>query len=362
MTPDRLVRVAVIPGDGIGAEVVPVAVGALKTLTASRRDVEFQFEEFPWGSAYHTREGAMMPRDGLETLRGFDVIFLGAVGDVRLVPDDVSLWGLLLRIRREFHQDINLRPARLLEGMPSPLRDPLPFDMLVVRENSEGEYSEIGGAIHDGADEVVVQVSLFSRRATERVVRFAFEAARRRRQRLTSATKSNGIKHTMPFWDRVVREVATDFPDVEVESVHVDALTARMVRSPESLDVVVASNLFGDILTDLAATLMGSIGVAPAANLNPDGTFPSMFEPVHGSAPDIAGLGVANPLGQVWTAVLMLEHLGMDREAACLFDALRELIAEGDVTPDMGGRLTTAEVGQRLVQAIEQRVVRVGVE
>ena len=279
------------------------------------------------------------------------------MGDPARVPDHVSLWGLLIAIRRGLGQALNIRPARYLEGMPSPLRDPGGFDLVVVRENSEGEYSQIGGAIGEGPAEQALQVSVFSRVAVERAARFACRLAAGRRGRLTSATKSNGIFHTMPFWDRVVREVAAGFPGVALESVHLDALLARLVRAPRSLDVIVASNLFGDLLTDLAGALMGSIGLAPAANINPDGTAPSMFEPVHGSAPDIAGRGIANPLGQVWTGVLMLEHLGLQAEADRLFAAIRDVIRAGEVTPDMGGNLSTAEVADRVRARLAARAV-----
>jgi tartrate dehydrogenase/decarboxylase/D-malate dehydrogenase len=349
----RHLRIAVIPGDGIGQEVVPVAVDLVGRTAELGGRADVVFDAFPWGCEYYLREGRMMPDDGLEVLRSYDAIFLGAVGDPRIVPDHVSLWGLLIRIRRGFHQSINLRPARFLAGMPSPLRDPGAFDLLIVRENSEGEYSQVGGEIFEAEREIALQVSVFTRLNVERVVRYAFEAARGRRRQLTSATKSNGIVHTMPFWDRVVRETARDYPDVAAQSMHLDALLARLVLGPGDFDVIVGSNLFGDLLTDLSGALMGSIGLAPAANVDPDGRHPSMFEPVHGSAPDIAGLGIANPLGQVWTGVLMLEHLGLYEEARRLFSALQATIREGDVTRDMGGSLTTAEVGDRLRRRLE---------
>jgi tartrate dehydrogenase/decarboxylase/D-malate dehydrogenase len=344
----RDVRIAVIPGDGIGREVVPVATDLLATVTQLGGHARLVREEFPWGSDFYLREGRMMPEDGLATLRPYDAIFLGAVGDPPRVPDHVSLWGLLIAIRRGLSQVLNIRPARFLEGSPGPLRDPGGFDLVVVRENSEGEYSQVGGTLGEGSAEQAFQVSVFSRVAVERAVRHGFGLARRRRGLLTSATKSNGIFHTMPFWDRVVRETALDYPLVHVESVHLDALLARLVRDPASLDVVVASNLFGDLLTDLASALMGSIGLAPSANLNVDGTGPSMFEPVHGSAPDIAGRGIANPAGQIWSGVLTLEHLGLQAEADELFAALLAVIRAGDVTPDMGGNLTTHEVASRI--------------
>jgi len=344
-------RIAVIPGDGIGTEVMPVAVAALQAVTADS-PVRLGFESFDWSCDRYLATGRMMPEDGLDTLRTFDAIFLGAVGDPTRVPDPVSLWGLLLAIRRGLRQSVNIRPARLFTGMTSPLRAPGAFDIVVVRENSEGGYSEIGGTIHDGEREAAIQVAYFSRIATERVARTAFDLARRRSGRLTSATKSNGIVHSMPFWDRVVREVAADYPDVAVEPMHIDALLARLVREPERFDVIVAGNLFGDLLTDLTGALMGSIGIAPSANLDPDGVNPSMLEPVHGSAPDIAGRGIANPLGQAWTGVLMLEHLDLTVEADRLLAAIRGLIEAGEVTRDLGGTLTTSEVGARLLARI----------
>ncbi len=264
----------------------------------------------------------------------------------------MSLWGLLIPIRRGFHQAIDIRPAMFLPGMRGPLRDPGNFDLLVVRENSEGEYSQIGGTNHDPPDDMALQVSVFTRRSIERVTRFAFEAAMRRRQHLVSATKSNGIVHTMPFWDRVIREVAGDYPDVTVETVHLDALLARLVQAPSSLDVIVGSNLFGDLLTDLAGALMGSIGIAASANIDPGLRQPSMFEPVHGSAPDIAGQGIANPIGQLWSGVLMLEHLGCHVAAERLFTALRGVIADGPRTPDLGGSATTRDVGQAVLSPL----------
>jgi tartrate dehydrogenase/decarboxylase / D-malate dehydrogenase len=343
-------RIAVIPGDGIGKEVVPVAVDLLRAATVGEpRGLEFV--DFPWGCDYYLASGRMMPDDALETLRAFDAIFLGAIGDPARVPDHVSLWGLLLAIRRGFHESLNLRPARYLEGLPSPLRDPKGLDVLVVRENSEGEYSRIGGLMGDGADEQAIQVSVFTRRAAERAMRYAFEAARGRRRHVTCATKSNAIEHTMPFWDRVFREVAADYPDVETRLIHIDALAARLVTAPASVDVIVASNLFGDILTDLSAALMGSIGVAPAANIDPDGgnpPNPPMFEPVHGSAPDIAGRGIANPIGQAWTGVLLLDHLGLAGPAERLMAAIEAAVAAGEVTPDLGGRLSTVEAGEAI--------------
>jgi tartrate dehydrogenase/decarboxylase/D-malate dehydrogenase len=350
-------RIAVIPGDGIGKEVVPVGVDLLRRATAGEpRGLEFV--DFPWGCDYYLASGRMMPEDALETLRAFDAIFLGAIGDPARVPDHVSLWGLLLAIRRGFHESLNLRPARYLEGLPSPLRDATGLDVLVVRENSEGEYSRIGGLMGDGADEQAFQVNVFTRRASERAMRYAFEAARERRRHVTCATKSNAIEHTMPFWDRIFREVAADYPDVETRLIHIDALAARLVTAPASVDVIVASNLFGDILTDLSAALMGSIGVAPAANIDPDGANPPMFEPVHGSAPDIAGQGIANPIGQAWTGVLLLDHLGLAGPAERLMAAIEGAVAAGEVTPDLGGHLSTVQAGEAIGARLGGTVVQ----
>jgi len=347
----QTLRLAVIPGDGIGREVVPVALEVARAAAAGI--VELDTTEFPWGSDFYLETGAMMPPDGLDALRTHHAIFLGAVGDPARVPDTVSLWGLLLRIRKGLGLSVNVRPARFLPGMPSPLRDPGEFDVVVVRENTEGEYSDIGGRIHTGDRELAIQVNVFTRIGTTAVVRHALDLARSRRRRLTSATKSNGIVHAMPFWDEVVRDVAAEYPDIEVESMHLDALLARLVREPARFDVIVGSNLFGDLLTDLSAALMGSIGIAPSANIDPTGTNPSLFEPVHGSAPDIAGKGIANPIGQVWTAAVMLRHLGFQAAHDRIEAAIGGIIEAGELTPDMGGTLTTAQVGQRLLARLD---------
>lgn len=345
------IRIAVIPGDGIGKEVVPVTVELLRR--AVRDDAVPDFDEFPWGCDYYLANGEMMPADGLEILRRYDAVFLGAVGDPDRVPDHISTWDLLIRIRRGLGQTLNVRPARMLPSLPSPLRDPGPVDLLVIRENSEGEYSQVGGLFGEGADEQAIQIAIFTRQATETAMRFAFDQAITRRGAVVGATKSNGITHSMPFWDRVFREVADDYPDVEARLEHVDALAARFVTAPASLDVVVASNLFGDILTDLSSAIMGSIGVGPAANINPNGDQPSMFEPVHGSAPDIAGQGVANPTGQIWTAVMMLEHLRLGDAATRLMRALESALATGEVTADLGGELTTIEFASAVAQRLD---------
>jgi tartrate dehydrogenase/decarboxylase/D-malate dehydrogenase len=344
-------RIAIIPGDGIGREVMPVALSVVRA--ASAREAAIEAVEFPWSCDFYLETGAMMPADGLDTLRTFDAIFLGAVGDPARVADTVSLWGLLLRIRKGLGLAVNVRPARFMPGMPSPLRDPAGFDVIVARENTEGEYSDVGGRIHEGDREMAIQVNVFTRTGTTAVVRHALELARTRRGRLTSATKSNGIVHAMPFWDEVVRDVAADYPDVVVESMHLDALLARLVREPARFDVIVGSNLFGDLLTDLSAALMGSIGIAPSANIDPTGVNPSLFEPVHGSAPDIAGQGIANPLGQVWTGALMLRHLGFAAAAERIESAVAAVIAAGELTPDMGGTLSTTGVGEALLARLD---------
>jgi tartrate dehydrogenase/decarboxylase / D-malate dehydrogenase len=346
--------IAVIPGDGIGNEVVPAAQRVLEAVGARHR-VGFRWQAFDWGCERYLETGAMMPEDGLEQLRGHDAIFLGAVGAPG-VPDHVSLWGLLIPIRRTFEQYVNLRPIRLFDAVRSPLAHPPRIDLIVVRENVEGEYSEIGGRLYAGQEgELAAQLAVFTRRGTERVVRYAFARATERSGRLVSATKSNGIIHTMPFWDEVVDAVAAEHPGVEVERVLIDALCARVVGRPESLDVVVGSNLFGDILSDLTAAVAGSIGIAPAANLNPERDHPSMFEPVHGSAPDIAGRGIANPIGQVWTGALMLDHLGHAEAAAALHRAIEHVLSDrANHTPDLGGRASTEQVTTALIAAIGQ--------
>jgi tartrate dehydrogenase/decarboxylase/D-malate dehydrogenase len=348
-------RIAVIAGDGIGKEVVPEGQRVLER-AARRYGFALQWREFDWSCQRFLASGRFMPEDGLEQLRDFDAIFLGAVGWPG-VPDHVSLWGLLIPIRRHFQQYVNLRPVRLLEGVPCPLAGKKPGDILywIVRENNEGEYSEIGGRLNAGtAEELVVQESIFTRRGVDRILRFAFAlAASRPRKRLTSATKSNGIMHTMPFWDERVRAVAGDYPDVAVEQFHIDILCAHLVRMPERFDVLVGSNLFGDILSDLGPATTGTIAVAPSGNINPEREFPSMFEPVHGSAPDIAGHGIANPIGQIWSGAMMLEHLGEREAAAAVVRAFESVLKEGGPrTRDMGGNGSTAELGAAIAQAL----------
>jgi tartrate dehydrogenase/decarboxylase / D-malate dehydrogenase len=349
-------RIAVIPGDGIGKEVVPEGLRVLEA-AAKRFGVGLAFEEFPWGCEHFGRHGRMMPEDGLDRLAGFDAIYLGAVG-WPTVPDHVSLWGLLIPIRRRFEQYVNLRPVRLFEGVPCPLAGKRPgdIDFLIVRENCEGEYSEIGGRLYAGTpQEMAVQESVFTRHGVDRVLRHAFELARTRpRRHLTSATKSNGIIHTMPFWDERFRAVAAEHPDVATAQYHIDILAAHFVRFPERFDVVVGSNLFGDILSDLGPAVTGTIGIAPSGNINPERRHPSMFEPVHGSAPDIAGQGIANPIGQIWSGAMMLEHLGHPEPAAALVSAIERVLKAGaaGLTRDMGGRASTEDLGKAVASEV----------
>jgi len=348
-------NIAVIAGDGIGNEVVPEAVKVLEAV-ASKYDLGFKFDEKDWSCERFHKKGAMMPEDGLEQINEHDSILLGAVGFPG-VPDHVSLWGLLIPIRREFQQYVALRPVRLFEGMPCPLagREPGDIDFLIVRENNEGEYSEIGGRMYQGTEnELAMQQAIFTRKGTHRIMRYAFELAQtRERKHVTSATKSNGIIHSMPYWDERFEAIAADYPDVTTDKFHIDILTAHFVRNPDWFDVVVGSNLFGDILSDLGPAVTGTIGIAPGANINPERDFPSMFEPVHGSAPDIAGQGIANPIGEIWSAAMMLDHLGQHHAAADIVTAIETVIRDSDVkTPDMGGKANTQEVGQAVIDAL----------
>lgn len=348
-------KIANIPGDGIGKEVVPAATKVLKTVSELHGGLSFEFTEFPYSCEYYLEHGEMMPEDGLERLKDFDAIFLGAVGNIDLVPDHISLWGLLIKIRREFEQEINVRPAKVIRGVKTPLVNPKDFDLVVVRENSEGEYSEVGGRIYNGEDEIAIQNNVFSRKGTERAMRYAFELASKRKKHVTSATKSNGIVHTMPFWDEVFKEVSKDYPEIETDSQHIDALSAFFVTQPERFDVIVASNLFGDILSDVGAAIMGSVGIAPSANINVNGKYPSMFEPVHGSAPDIIGKGIANPIGQIWTAKMMLDHLGEHEMGTVLLDVMEGVTNDGIVTPDIGGKHTTQEVTEEIIKRLKSK-------
>jgi len=349
-------NIAVIAGDGIGKEVVPEGIRVLEA-AGQRFGFRVQFQAFDWSCETYAQTGKMMPEDGLRQLRPFDAIFLGAVGHPN-VPDHVSLWGLLIPIRRTFRQYVNLRPVRLFDGIESPLKKwkPGQIDFTIVRENNEGEYSNIGGRLYEGTDdEMAVQQTVFTRRGVNRVLRFAFELARKRKKHLTSATKSNGIIHTMPFWDECFRSMAAEFSDIRTDQFHIDILTAHFVRNPDWFDVVVGSNLFGDILSDLGPAVVGSIGIAPSANLNPEREFPSMFEPVHGSAPDIAGKGIANPIGQIWSGAMMLQHLGIPEAADAIENAIANILAEKKVrTPDIGGTASTKELGSAIASRVSQ--------
>ena len=351
-------RIAVIAGDGIGKEVMPEGLRALER-AAGLYGVDLALDEFDFAHCdYYAQHGRMMPEDWKEQIGGHDAIYFGAVGWPATVPDHVSLWGSLLQFRREFDQYVNLRPVKLMPGVPCPLagREPGDIDFLVVRENTEGEYSSIGGKAFPGTErEVVVQETVMTRVGVDRILKFAFELAmRRERRHLTSATKSNGISITMPYWDERVEAMAAQYPDVSWDKYHIDILAAHFVLNPDRFDVVVASNLFGDILSDLGPACTGTIGIAPSANINPDGHFPSLFEPVHGSAPDIAGQGIANPVGQIWTAAMMLEHLGAHDAAAAVVRAIETVLAEATLrTRDLGGQADTETCGKVIAEAIE---------
>jgi tartrate dehydrogenase/decarboxylase/D-malate dehydrogenase len=344
--------IAVIPGDGIGNEVIAVALPILQA-AGEQYGFELATTVFPWNCQYYLQHGEMMPADGLKQLAPFQAIYLGAVGYPSLVPDHISLHGLLLPIRRHFQQFVNMRPHRVLAGVESPLRNAR-FDILCIRENSEGEYVGAGGRAHAGTlDEVVIETAIFTRRGCERVMRFAFEQARRRSGRLAAATKSNAQRHSMVFWDEVFAEVSADYPEVETAKYHIDALSARFITHPESLDVVVASNLFGDILTDIGAAIQGGLGFAASGNIDPTRTYPSMFEPVHGSAPDIAGQGIANPSATIWAGSMMLDFLGEREAAHTVMQALEEVTGAGAVrTPDMGGSSTAEKIAGAVLDAL----------
>jgi tartrate dehydrogenase/decarboxylase/D-malate dehydrogenase len=349
-------RIAVIPGDGIGREVMPPAKAVLQAV-AAKYGFAFDFRDFDWSCETFKSTGRMMPPDGIARLRDHDAILLGAVGFPG-VPDHVSLWGLLIPIRREFEQYVNLRPVRLLPGITPPLRDRKPgdIDFWVVRENTEGEYSQVGGRFGEGTEsEQVQQISIFTRRGTDRILRYAFELAQKLgRTHVTSATKSNGIFHSMPYWDERFAAIGKDYPEIRTDQYHIDILAARFVMTPERFDVVVASNLFGDILSDLGPGVTGTIAVAPSANINPGRVHPSMFEPVHGSAPDIAGQGIANPIGQIWSAAMMLDHLGEPEAGAAIVRAIEVVLSAPDapMTRDLGGKASTEELGAAIAKAV----------
>ena len=349
--------IAVIPGDGIGKEVVPEGLRVLEA--AGRRfGITFEFTHYDWNCDYYAKHGRMMPEDWFKELSRHQAIFYGAVGWPATVPDHVSLWGSLIQFRRRFDQYVNLRPCRLMPGIPSPLanRKPGDIDFVVVRENTEGEYSSVGGRMYEGTErEIVFQESVFSRKGVDRIMKFAFELARTRpRRKVTSATKSNGISITMPFWDERFNAMKAQYPDVTTDAYHIDILTAHFVARPQIFDVVVGSNLFVDILSDLGPAVCGTIGIAPSANINPERTFPSLFEPVHVSAPDIAGQGIANPIGQIWSAALMLEFLGHREAAQAIVDAIERVLADPSApkTRDIGGRAATTDAGRAIASLI----------
>ena len=349
-------RIAVIAGDGIGQEVIPAGIGVVKKAAAAC-GAKVDFTEFPWGCDFYVKTGRMMPEDGFERLQEFDAIYLGAIGDPA-VPDHVAVWQLLLPIRQRFDQYVNLRPMRLIQGLKTPLasRGPADIDMVCVRENSEGEYGGIGGRIHVGrANETAQQVSVFTRPGIERIARYGFEMAMKRpRKILASATKSNALNYSMVLWDQVVEDVAKSYPQVSWRKYHVDALAARMVTDPASLDVILASNLFGDILTDIGAAVSGSLGIAPSGNINPERKHPSMFEPIHGSAPDIKGKGIANPIGAIWAGALMLDHLGARAGHDLIVAAIEKVLAGGGPrTPDLGGQAKTMDVAEAVAKEIK---------
>ncbi|QET02780.1 MULTISPECIES: tartrate dehydrogenase [Cupriavidus] len=353
-------KIAVIPGDGIGTEVMPEGIRVMDA-AARRFGIDFQWDHFDFSSyAYFEKHGKMLPDDWFDTLTKYDAIYFGAVGWPAKMPDHVSLWGSLLQFRRSFDQYVNLRPVRLLPGIKSPLADRKPgdIDFYVVRENTEGEYSSIGGRMFPNTDrEIVVQETVMSRTGVDRILKFAFELAQKRpKKHLTSATKSNGISITMPYWDERVEAMAANYPGINVDKYHIDILTAHFVQHPDWFDVVVASNLFGDILSDLGPACTGTIGVAPSANINPDRTYPSLFEPVHGSAPDIAGRGIANPIGQIWCGGMMLEHLGHPEAGAAVLAAIEKVLGAGPahapLTRDIGGTASTTDLGRAIAEAL----------
>jgi tartrate dehydrogenase/decarboxylase/D-malate dehydrogenase len=348
-------RIAVIPGDGIGKEVMPEGLRALEA--AGRKfGIRWKFDEFDWSCDYYAKHGRMMPEDALDRLAQHDAVFFGAAGWPATVPDHISLWGLLIPFRRGYDQYVNLRPVRLMPGMKCPLagRKVGDIDFWVVRENSEGEYSSVGGRMYAGTErEFVTQQAVFSRQGVDRILKYAFELAMTRpKKHLTSATKSNGISISMPYWDERVKEMAARYPQVKTDWYHIDILCAHFIMNPDRFDVVVGSNLFGDILSDLGPAATGTIGIAPSANMNPERKFPSLFEPVHGSAPDIYGRKIANPIGQIWAGAMMLDHLGCPEAGAAVLKAIENVLQEGPKTPDLGGKAGTQDLGKAVVEAL----------
>jgi tartrate dehydrogenase/decarboxylase/D-malate dehydrogenase len=346
--------IAVIPGDGIGREVIPEGVRVLEAVGA-KHGIQFRWQEYPWSCDWYKAHGRMCPEDAPEILKKSEAVFFGAVGNPSIVPDHISAWGLLINFRRWFDLYVNLRPVRLFEGMPCPLvgRKAGDIDYVVIRENTEGEYGNVGGRYKEGTpDEVVMQQSVFSRKGVDRIMKYAFELAKTRKKHVTSCTKSNGITITMPYWDERFAEMRKKYGDVKTDQYHVDGLSIQLVLNPDRFDVIVASNLFGDILSDLGPATAGTIGIAASGNINPERLYPSIFEPVHGSAPDIAGKKIANPLATIWTAALMLEHLGHPKAAADIMRAIEQVILDGPHTPDMKGKASTSQVGTAVAEAI----------
>jgi len=349
--------IAVIPGDGIGREVVPEGVRVLEA-AAAKHGLRLRWKEFDWSCDWYKAHGKMCPDEAPDILRKYDAVFFGAVGNPAIVPDHISAWGLLINFRRWFDLYVNLRPVRLFEGLPCPLagRKPGDIDYVVIRENTEGEYGNVGGRIYEGTDrEAAIQQSIFTRKGVDRIMKYAFELAQTRKKHVTSCTKSNGISITMPYWDERFAAMAKKFPGVKADQYHVDGLTIQAVLNPDRFDVIVASNLFGDILSDLGPATAGTIGIAASGNINPERTAPSIFEPVHGSAPDIAGKKIANPLGAIWSGALMLEHLGHPEAAADIVRAIERVIVEGPHTPDMKGKAGTSEVGAAVAEAVRNQ-------
>jgi tartrate dehydrogenase/decarboxylase/D-malate dehydrogenase len=346
--------IAVIPGDGIGREVIPEGVRVLEAVGA-KHGIQFRWQEYPWSCDWYKAHGRMCPEDAPDILKKSEAVFFGAVGNPSIVPDHISAWGLLINFRRWFDLYVNLRPVRLFEGMPCPLvgRKAGDIDYVVIRENTEGEYGNVGGRYKEGTpDEVVMQQSVFSRKGVDRIMKYAFELAKTREKHVTSCTKSNGITITMPYWDERFAEMKKNYPGFKTDQYHVDGLSIQLVLNPDRFDVIVASNLFGDILSDLGPATAGTIGIAASGNINPERLYPSIFEPVHGSAPDIAGKKIANPLATIWTAALMLEHLGHPQAAADIMHAIEQVIIDGPHTPDMKGKASTSQVGAAVAEAI----------
>ncbi|MFD2924858.1 tartrate dehydrogenase [Halobacillus naozhouensis] len=351
-------KIAVIPGDGIGREVMEEALCVLEEICKANSFLTIEWEIFNWSSEYYLQHGEMMPKNGLDTLKKYDAILFGAIGDSR-VPDEVSIWDLIMPIRKRFKQYINFRPIKQLAGINAPLQTEKDIDFVIIRENAEGEYSNMGGGLYQGtSQEMAVQNTVMTREGVKKASTFAFKYARSKNyKKVTSATKSNAILHTMKLWDREVSSVSSNYDDIHFESIYIDALTAYFVQRPEDFEVVLASNLFGDILSDLGSSIVGGLGVSPSANINPEGDYPSMFEPVHGSAPDIAGQGIANPIAQVWSLSLLLEHLGYEQPADAILQSIQHVIQESIVTPDLGGTCTTKQVGKAIRDQVKSNLL-----